>query len=277
MARKKNDITDDNYYMYMIDIGADIVKKILDGLGEKYVATFVPVPEPNILAYNLMTISLFLDTERPRLFVTYKLDQDRTVGLRCSDTELYNRVYDKLHMIIRDQDLPITIIGEPTRLPEFSLNRQYGSQDQENKYLRSFTQSMWTITPGPNTSKYTYFIENRDQWKDDIRKVNAKPEDITRYLADVENINSTYINISNPDYQSAFNDYKILYKNYFDRDLKEVEEWRQITIFIDVRHDFKAEQEEGQFHESKIEHFERVSQYIREWAVAHGKPVPLLN
>lgn len=294
MSRMGNIITDDNYYMYMIDIGTNVVDNILNGLREKYTARFEPVPDLNPLAYNPLTINMFYDVERSRLYVTYKLDKERTIGLRCTDTELYNRVYTHMKMASREIDIPITVIGEPGRLPQYSHNRQYGVLDSDYYWLRASTQFLWYTIDGfdngwtqpgyKGPSIYPYFVENKAQFKDDIAKSGITKVQLDNYIEEVRQldlsyIHSNYLEIS--DYYDMFTQYQQIYNNYFGRTPIILKgegfkpHWKTITIFINVQHDTYAEKSNPQIHDyGKVVNFDRVSQYIREWAIENGKQVP---
>ena len=64
MSRSKTDmINDDNYYIFMQDIWNDAAWELITALRDIYVADFIPVREPNYLAYNLMSISFFFNSE----------------------------------------------------------------------------------------------------------------------------------------------------------------------------------------------------------------------
>jgi hypothetical protein len=275
MSRKKEYmINDTNYYKFMVDIGSDVVEYFLNALREIYVATFLPKPEPNFLAYNLLSISMFYDTSINRLFVTYRLDDDRTQGIRMSDCEIYNRVYDKLYMITKDQDIKLSIVGEPARLPEFSNGRAYGITSLNSERLRIATRSLWTNIPGPHDTIYSRFLEDKSMLQDDIRKNNMDSSDVARYCQEVVGINKRYLDTDYPKYNDAFDAYAYTYKNYFGRTLKKVEEWRAFTIYIDVTHDVDAEKINDPDHDmGRVLEFERVKEYIREWAIAHNKEV----
>lgn len=292
MSRMGNIITDDNYYMYMIDIGTNIVDKIIYGLRERYTARFEPVPDINPLAYNLLIINLFYDVERPRLYVTYRLDEDRTIGVKWSDSELYNRIYSNLRMAEKEEDIPITVIGEPTRLPQFSNYRQYGVFDQDDYWLRADTQFLWYAYNGDERKSilYPYFIENKAQLKSDIAKSGISKSRLDEYMEEVKQINLTYLRTNQgqetlypeySDFQDAFDEYKLVYKSFFGRDVVCLDtnngkpNWKTISIFINVQHDVYAEKSSPQIHDcGTVENFGRVPQYIREWAIENGKPVP---
>ena len=271
MRSKSCQITDDNYYEFMPDIGSDTVEKILNALREVYVASYIPVPEPNELAYNTLSISMFYDTKYNRLYLTYKLDKDRTVAIRKSDKELYNRIYDKVMMIAKEQDIKLSIIGLPTAIPENSNNRSYGRISQNGKYIRIDTQTIWRNIPGPDDIPYDWFIQNRPLLEDDIRKKNMHPRDVQEYCNRVVELNKNYL-LSGGDMYEAFNDYKDIYNEYFDKELTPIEEWRAFTIYINVIHDFEKERLEDEDHDmGHVYDFDKVRKFIVEWGVEHGK------
>lgn len=275
MSRLKADmINDDNYYVYMKDIWNDAACELVSALRDIYVADFYPVPEPNFLAYNLMSISFFFNTKYQRLYMSYKLDENRVVKLRTPDKIIYNKIYDKLKSIPVDYDIKLSIIGTPTAMPENSMNRSYGNVREAHNNLRIDTQTIWTNVPGPKGTHYTYFIEDASRLKDDIAKKNMSDEEVQEYCNKVVQLNKQYIQIPNPDYYLAFSKYKVLYKEYFDRDLYPIEEWRRFTLYFDVMHDYDEESLDREYHNTgHVHNWERVKQYIIDYATAHGKPI----
>ena len=275
MSRLKADmINDDNYYVYMKDIWTDTAWELITALRDIYVADFYPVPEPNFLAYNLMSISFFFNTKYQRLYMTYKLDDNRTVKVRTPDEIIYNKIYDRLRCIPRDNDIKLSIIGVPTAIPENSMNRSYGNVRESYANLRIDTQTIWTNIPGPKGTHYTYFIEDASRLKDDIAKKNMSDEEVQEYCNKVVQLNKQYIQIPIPDYYLAFNKYKELYKEYFDRDLYPIEEWRRFTLYFDVKHNYDEENLDKEYHNiGHIHNWDRVKQYIIDYAIAHGKIV----
>jgi hypothetical protein len=281
MRSRADMINDDNYYMYMIDIGEDIIiNKIIDTLRDIYTANFKIVPEPNFLAYNLLSVNMFYDTRINRLYITYRLDDARSVGLHnVYDSQIYNKILDKLNMVSKEQDIRVSVIGTPTALPQDSLNRSYGIIRHDQFHLRADTEYMWTIEQGPYNDRYrTYFIENTNKLKDNISKNRTKPEDINEYFNKVNRINQKFINDKTEiNYKKAFKEYSKLYKSYFNDTPKEVEEWRVISIYIDVTHDVEKEKLQPFEHDrGHIIYPERVKEYIRQWAIDHGKEVPII-
>jgi len=275
MSRSKTDmINDDNYYIFMQDIWNDAAWELITALRDIYVADFIPVREPNYLAYNLMSISFFFNTQYQRLYMTYKLDEDRVIKVKTPDRIIYNMIYDRLKSIPRDNDIALSVIGVPTAIPENSMNRSYGVVRQTHNNIRIDTQTMWSIVPGPKGTKYSYFIEDSSRLQDDIRKKNMSDEDIQEYCSKVVQLNKQYIQVLHPDYNQAFDKYKILYKEYFGRDLYPVEEWRRFTLYFDVKHDYAGESLDEEYHNiGHVEDWWRVKQYIIDYATAHGKPV----
>lgn len=275
MRKQEYVITDENYYEFIPDIGSDVVHKVIEGLSEVYTAIYKPVPEPNYLAYNLLSISMFFDTAKNRLFLTYRLDDARTVGIKASDKELYNRIYDKVYMITKEQDIKLSVIGVPTSKPEYSDDRSYGITRQNSKYIKVDTESMWSIKPGPKELEYTYFIQNDARLKDDIRKKNLHPKKVDEYFDAVNKINNKYLIKSHPEYDLAFNTYKKSYKHYFDTEPKEIEDWRAFTIYIDITHNVETEQSYAYDHDyGKVIDFYKVEEYIKQWGRDHGRYVP---
>lgn len=280
MSRPKSMIiNDDNYFEYCTDIFNDTIWSVLLGLREFYTARFSFVPKPNYLAYNLMSISMFMDVNTQRMYLTYTLDFDRSVGLRVPDEDLYNNVYDKVKMIQKDYDIKASIIGTPTSKPEYSLNRSYGIIRENNKgKLRIDTQTLWENIPGPKDTKYSWFVQNKAQLQDDIRKNNMHPSQVAEYCQQVIEINKQYLDIAHPRYQVAFQQYQHLYKETFGRDLKPVEDWKIITVYFDVLHDSDAEFAQDEYHDmGSAPNFKEVREYIVEWAREHHKSLPSNN
>lgn len=308
MARKLSQvINDENYFEYIIPIGRDAVEYIVRGLQEKYTAKFTVRMEPNYLMDNLITVSMFFDTQRNRLYLTYKLDRDRVIALRAYDSELFNRVFDNLQKwIVRDYDIKLSIVGDPTSLPEYSLNREYGNVDMNDLYLRNCTQYLWTINGlEPNGASYTYFVDNRNMLIDDIKKrlvresvhktiIDNKPvydfttpEDIMpEFNARVNEINEKYNFYRNRmpddpegiifrDYNAAFAEYQNIYNEYFNRIPENIPEWKAFTISINVEHDFNSEKMDYQDHPcGRYINPDEVEHYIAKWGYDHGKYVP---
>ena len=302
MARKLSQVINDiNYFEWIIPIGQAAVEYIIRGLQEKYTAKFTVRMEPNYLMDNLLTISMFFDTKRNRLYLTYKLDRDRAIALKAYDSELFNRIFDNLQsQLINDYDVRLTVVGEPTDLPEYSLNREYRGNDMNSLYLGNSTQFLWTINGlEPKGASYTYFVENRSILEDDIRKrlvkdsrveetiieegeekiiyVPVTPKDIMpEYNDAVKDINLRYdFNDPNVDYNAAFAEYQNLYWEYFKRIPENLPEWKGFTISINVDHDFDAERMDYQDHPyGKFVNPDEVEHYIAKWAHDHDKYVP---
>ena len=269
-------ITDENYYEYMPRIGSEVAKRAILGLSQVYTAQYKPVPGPNRLAYNIFSISMFFDTTKNRLFVTYRLDDSRVSSIRTPDRELYNRINDEINMVAKDEDIKVSIIGIPTSKPEYDIARPYGITRQNPQYIRTDTEFMWNFVPGPNETSYRYFVQNEARLKDDIRKLNMHPRTVNEYFTNVNKINKKYIQDRPiPRYDLAFRMYKRFYKYYFGSEPKEVEDWRAFTIYIDITHDVEEEKAQKFIHdEGKIFYFERVEEYIKQWGRDHGKDVP---
>ena len=164
MSRTGNKvITDENYYYWMIPIGFDVTNYVIDGIRDKYVATYYPRSYPNDLAWDVLSISFFYDTQRGVLYITYKLDMGRNSMLVPNDTELYQRIYNNIMTWARrENNIPIFIIGDPNQKPEYSFHEMYDGPDNEQFYLKQDTQFLWNINQGPKNSYYQYFITNRE-------------------------------------------------------------------------------------------------------------------
>lgn len=272
MRKNEYIITDDNYYDFMVDIGEDVVRKILSTIADIYSADYRPVPYPNPLAYNTMSISLFYDTKYGKLYVTYKLDEGRLEAVKVYDSEIYARVNKNIQTIQRDQDIVVGIVGEPASKPKYSRHYPYTST---NMYypLEVNTEFFWNYIPGPENKEYPFFIGNTNTLKDNIRKNNIHPKTVQEYFDKVIEINQTYLsNMSNMQYELAFKKYISASKTYMKYIPRVVEEWRSITIYIDVRHDTHAEKLNSIDHKrGKLEYPERIRQYIIDWAREHGK------
>jgi hypothetical protein len=278
MRSRSNVINDDNYYEFMVDIGNDIIKNIISSLSEIYTARYVPVKELNYLAYNTMSISIFLDTTYSKLYVTYKLDEGRKEALRYSDKYIYRRVNNNLRYIQRDQDLLLSVVGEPSNKKEYIVdyNKYKDVHTDLWKPLRMDTEFLWYVIPGPkNNKQYPLFLDSRQRLKDNIRKNNMHPKDVQKYINKVVEINKTYLsNTSNLQIERAFNKYINLNKTTFDYTPRIVEEWRGFTIYIDITHNTEAEKLNSIDHNyGELLHPERIPQYIRDWAIIHGKRV----
>ena len=308
MARLKDVITDDNYFEYLIPIGSSAVEYIVRALQEVYTAKFIVKMKPNFLMDNLLTISMFFDTKRNRLYLSYKLDKDHIIAVRASDIELYNRIYSYTHtQLIDDYSIGVSFIGDQVDKPENTHFREYGN-DMNDLYLRNSTQFMWTIETKPNGNKYTYFIENRDILEDDLRKRLIKdswdistiiedgvekeiktrktPKDIMpEYNEKVFEINKKYdlSKVDGPastaviygDYDGAFEEYQSVYNEYFERTPEKVPEWKAFTVFVSVEHNFDQEKIAYEQHPyGKFINPEETEHYIAKWAHDHGKYVP---
>lgn len=298
MARKLSQVIDDeNYFEWIIPIGQTAVDYIIDALRDKYTANFKVEMSPNYLMDNLLTISMFFDTQRNRLYLTYKLDIERHIALRVYDTELWNRIFDKLQwQLTNDYQITLSVVGDPTDKPERSRGREYKGNDITSLFLRNDTQYLWTILgQEPNGNPYTYFVENRNMLIDDIKKRLVKdswktevidgenvkvpiiPEDIMpEYNVEVLEINSRY-NFQDPniDYNAAFAEYQNVYNKYFNRIPENIPEWKSFTIFVNVDHDEDAERMDYYDHpRGKYLNPEEVEHYIAKWGYDHGKYVP---
>ena len=246
---------------------------------------------------NLFTISMFFDTQRNRLYLTYKLDQDRHIGLNVYDSEIYNRIFDNLQwQLTKDYQIGLTIVGDPTSKLENSRGREYKGNDTTSLFLRNDTQYLWTILgQAPHGAPYTYFVQNRNMLIDDIKKRFAKdswkteviddeevqvpiiPEDIMpEYNEAVLDINSRY-NFQDPnvDYDVAFDEYQTIYNNYFNRIPENIPEWKAFTIYVNIDHIVEQEKMNYQDHpRGKYKNPEEVEHYIAKWAYDHGRPIP---
>jgi len=275
MRRLEYTINDINYYKYLPEIGSDTVKKIINALRNVYTATYRPILKPTKYAYNSLSVSMFFDTTKNKLVVTYRLDDERAL-LKVSDRELYNRIYDELITITKVHDIEVEIIGVPTSKPEYSRGRSYGIERQNLQYIRVDTEYMWTIVPGPNRLPYRFFIQNTARLNDDIRKQNMHPKKVEEYFRFVNKINERYVEgQDNPDYDRAFRAYRRIYRYYFKTEPKEVEDWRAFSVYIHITHNSRKEQLQEQEHDrGKILEFEKVKEYIKQWGRDHGRWVP---
>ena len=147
MSRKLSQvINDENYFEWIIPIGQSAVEYIIRGLQERYTARFTVRMEPNYIMDNLMTVSMFFDTQINRLYLTYKLDRDRLISVRAYDKELYNRIFDNLQsQLVNDYDIGLTIVGDPTSLREYSLGREYRGNGLNSLFIRNYAQYLWKI------------------------------------------------------------------------------------------------------------------------------------
>lgn len=290
MPRKLSQVIDDeNYFEWVIPIAQSAVEYIVEALREKYTAKFTVRLEPNYLMDNLMTVSMFFDTQRNRLYLRYKLDKDRNISFG-NDVILYNNIYDGLYSaLINDFFVRLSIIGDPTDVPENTRNRYYGKQDMTNICLRNDTQFLWNVLgEEPRGSSNKYFVQNRDILVDDIEKRLVKdswnedgecvtPKDImTNYNNEVLEINNNYdFTNGNVDYDAAFAEYQNIYNKYFNRIPESIPEWKGFTISINVEHNFAEEQSGDERHNRGIfVNPNDVSHYLTKWAKDHGKYVP---
>lgn len=276
MRRLEYTINDDNYYKYLPEMGSDTVKEIVRALRNVYTATYRPIWLPTKYAYNTLSVSMFYDTTKNKLVVTYRLDDDRIIGIKASDRELYNRIYDDLIKITKIHDVELAIIGLPTSKPEYSRGRSYGVERQNIQYLRVDTEYMWTIVPGPNKLKFTYFIHNTARLQDDIRKQNMHPKKVEEYFRFVDKINAKYITGHDfPDYDKAFRVYQRIYRYYFKTEPKKVEDWRSFSIYIHINHNVRTEEAQRYEHDrGRWIDFENVKEFIKRWGREHGRWVP---
>ena len=276
MARGKTEvITDDNYFEYVIPIAKDTINYIVKALrNDCYVATFTPKPKTNELALNTMSISFFFDVDYNRLYVNYVLDKDRFIAVRYSDRQIYNHIYDHLKMIQKDYDIKLSIIGEPTRIPENSRGLANYLVDQEANVIRVSTRSIWDITPAPKGKVTSYFIENKNLLNDDIRKYNISRDLQMDFCKDVDALNREYMHEPHPDLHEVFDRYNNIYNHYFDKQLKSVEDWKTFTLFLDVRHDFEKEKiDDPLCHDNgKFVKTERIDEYLENWRKSHEEP-----
>lgn len=304
MSRKLSQvINDENYFEWIIPIGQSAVEYIIRGLQERYTARFTVRMEPNYIMDNLMTVSMFFDTQINRLYLTYKLDRDRLISVRAYDKELYNRIFDNLQsQLVNDYDIGLTIVGDPTSLREYSLGREYRGNGLNSLFIRNYAQYLWKIDNLVSDTKektsYTYFVENRSMFQDDLNKRMIKdsrdehheiviPKDIMpEYIEKVKKINEKYKFYRNEipgdpddtifrDYNAAFAEYQNIYNEYFDRIPENIPEWKGFTISINVDHDFDKEKGDYQDHPyGKFKNPDEVEHYIAKWAHDHGKYVP---
>lgn len=273
MRDKFSMINDDNYYEFMVDIGEEVVRRVLSPLADIYTAVYTPVPAPNYLAYNLMSVSMFYDTKYSKLYVTYKLDEDRLLSVRQYDSRIYRSINKNIETVQRDEDILVEVVGEPISKPEYG--RQYSLGDMVvYRPIKVDTEFMWNIIPGPYDKSFPYFVSNVERFKDNIRRNNVSIDKVQEYLNKVVDINKRYIDKTDPDYERGFKKFANAYKRYLNYTPRIVEEWRGFTIYIDVKHDTIAEKLDNPKHDrGHIEHPERIKQYITTWAIAHGKRV----
>ena len=285
-----NIITDENYFEYLIPIGRDVVDYVIAGLREKYTAVYRPVPEYNPLAYNILSISMYFDTDYSTLYITYKLDENRKVAVKASDKELYNRIYDKMHMIDKEQDITMHIVGEPSIADNYLRKRENPKLDIDKNCLRLGTRSVWDVRDKEYGRITSYLVENKALYEDQLRKLKIKinQEDISdiekqnqyneiqsNFCKNVIKLNKRYIWVPKPDEHKAFKEFSTIYKNYYNNELKEVEEWKGFTIYIDVTHDYDEERLDPQIHNiGRFLEKERVEKYIAKWGHDHDRWVP---
>lgn len=275
MRKKYDVITDDNYFDQMIPIIKDSIDYIIKALREDcYTAIFVPKSKTNELAINAMSMSFAFDVDTNRLYTNYVLDKDRFLAVRKSDRAIYNYIYDRLRMIQNDYDIRLSIIGEPTRIPEHSKNRANYLIDQDANALRVGTRSIWDIKPAPSGKIKSYFIENKNLLNDDIRKYNLSSQDQASFCANVVNLNKIYMFEPHPDLHTVFDKYNEIYNTYFNKQLKPIEDWKTFNIYFHVIHDIEKEKiddplchDNGDFIER-----ERVDEYLENWRRSHENP-----
>lgn len=285
MRQNSTVIDDKNYYEFMVDIGEDTVKRVISSIADIYIARYRPVPELNYLAYNTMSVSMFLDTRYSTLYVTYKLDKDRKTALDNIDDKIYRTVNKAIETIQRDYDITVNIVGDPIKQPEFGKDYPImGSSDLSPDYviggrrpyagfIRVDTEYLWNIIQGPYDRVYPFFIQNKATLEDNIRRNKLTSDEVQEYFDKVVDINWNYIQATpDPDHVKAFKKYISLNKKTFNFTPKIVEDWRQFTIYINVDHDTIAESANSPDHDRGIlDHGERIREYIIDWAKKHHK------
>lgn len=261
---------DKKYFDFVIRIGEDAIDAVTSALCEYcYSGKIYPVPNPNELLYNTMSISFFYNTRTSTFYITYELDELRKRSVQISDREIYNRIYSALRWTAEYFHLKMVVVGEPTSRIEYSCGRSNYLTCQNGNSLNVDTRTVWSYKKGKKGTIHSYFIEDKNLLNSDMSKINMTQEQYADYCQEVIALNKSDM-VINPNLRTVFDKFVPIYERYFNRTLKPTEDWKSFTIYFNIDHDYEEEARKIQYHKPMELIFrERIMQYLEEWRQSH--------
>ena len=192
----------------------------------EYIGTHIP-SDPEYRDKSFLVGQLYIDNDTSTCYIFYTLDPNIIYKDADNALKFYNIINDHLVATSRISllsSLKIEFLFSTTSSIEWNDKDSHGHYskcrtEETNRKLYDDTIAVWRST---NNNKYA-FIRDSNTLINDKHKVYTETGKgiFNDYHDKVEEINSKYDFVENNDsVLDAFNEYKVIYKEYFNRDLK---------------------------------------------------------